>query len=204
MEKTLQITQEALDYLKNKDKKMCALIEKAGVIERPGEHDVFTSLVDGIIGQQISSVAAKTVKRRFIECVGGTMTAEGILAKTDAELQACGLSWRKVSYIKGVAESAVSGAVQYDKLPGMTKEEVMAQLLPLKGVGEWTVEMILLFSLGHPDIISYKDLAILRGIALLYGHKKVTKELFKKYEKRYSPYASVASLYLWHLAGGQV
>ena len=86
----------------------------------------------------------------------------------------------------------------------MTDNEVCAELSKLNGVGLWTAEMIMIFSMQRPNILSYGDLAILRGMRMLYHHREITKPKFKKYWKRYSPYASCASLYLWAVAGGAI
>ena len=86
----------------------------------------------------------------------------------------------------------------------MPDEEVIRVLSSLKGIGVWTAEMILLFCLQRPDIFSYDDLAIQRGLRMVYHHRQVSRELFEKYRRRYSPYGSVASLYLWAVAGGAV
>ena len=91
-----------------------------------------------------------------------------------------------------------------DKLEHMNDAEAITALSSLKGIGKWTAEMILLFCLQRPDILSYDDLAIQRGLRMLYHHRKITRELFAKYQKRYSPYGSTAAIYLWAIAGGAI
>jgi DNA-3-methyladenine glycosylase II len=107
---------------------------------------------------------------------------------------------KKVGYIKGIAEEAMSGEIDFNNLNSLSDEEIIKKLTALHGIGVWTVEMLLIFSLNRPNIVSYKDLAICRGMMNLYGLKTLSKEQFEKYKKRYSPYGSVASLYLWHLS----
>jgi 3-methyladenine DNA glycosylase/8-oxoguanine DNA glycosylase len=110
------------------------------------------------------------------------------------------MSVRKAEYIKGIAEAAISGEVDFGTLHTLTDEEIIKKLSSLRGVGVWTAEMLLIFSLCRPDVVSYKDLAICRGMMNLYGLKELPIEKFERYKKRYSPYGSVASLYLWALS----
>lgn len=191
--------QKEIDYLKSKDKKLGAAIDRIGIIEREIIPDTFIALISSVVGQQISSKAADTVWNRLLELVG-SVTPESI-EKTDiAKIQACGMSLRKAGYIKGIAESAISGEVDFKMLPTMTDKEIIKKLSSLHGVGEWTAEMLLIFSLNRLDVVSFKDLAICRGMMKLYGLKELPNERFERYRKRYSPYGSVASLYLWALS----
>ena len=184
-----------LDYLRKKDKKLGALIDQTGILEREVNPDLFASLIESIIGQQISSKAARTVKHKLNELCG--MECEKLHSLSLEEIQSCGMSMRKAEYIKNIAEAAVSGEINFDALPGKSDAEIIEILTAIKGIGIWTVEMLLIFSLMRPDVVSYGDLAIRRGMMRLYGHKELPKERFMKYAKRYSPYGSVASLYLW-------
>lgn len=102
------------------------------------------------------------------------------------------------------AEKVVSGAFSLNAIYDMSDEDAIAALSSLKGVGVWTAEMILLFCLQRPNIFSYGDLAILRGVRMVYRHKELPKERFERYRKRLSPYCSVASLYFWAVAGGAI
>lgn len=191
--------QKEIDYLKSKDKKLGAAIDKIGIINRKVTPNTFEALISSVVGQQISSKAAATVWNRLIELLG-SITPESIMQEDISNIQVCGMSQRKAGYIKGVAEAAISGEVDFNNLHTMTDEEIIKKLSSLHGVGEWTAEMLLIFSLNRPDVVSYKDLAIRRGMMNLYGLKELPKEKFDKYRKRYSPYGSVASLYLWALS----
>ena len=97
-----------------------------------------------------------------------------------------------------------SGEFDIDRIEGLSDDEVIGELVKLKGVGVWTAEMLLLFCLERPDVLSYDDLAIQRGLRMVYHHRKIDRKLFEKYRRRFSPYGSVASLYLWAAAGGAV
>ena len=169
------------------------------MIEREVIPDPFTALVSSIVGQQISSKAADTVWNR-LEALLETITPESIAKTEISEIQACGMSARKAGYIKGAAEAALSGQVDFNALHTLSDEEIIIKLSSLRGVGIWTAEMLLIFSLCRPDVVSFKDLAICRGMMNLYGLKELPKEKFERYRKRYSPYGSVASLYLWALS----
>lgn len=188
-----------IEYLKKKDKKLGAAIEKIGIIERKITPDPFKALVSSIVNQQISNKAAETVWNRFTNVIG-VVTPENIEKVSLEEIQGCGMSLRKVGYIKGIAEAAISGEVNFEELNDLTDVEIIKKLSALKGVGVWTAEMLLIFSLCRPDVVSYGDLAIRRGMMNLYGLKELPKEKFERYRKRYSPYGSVASLYLWALS----
>lgn len=191
--------QKEIEYLKNRDKKLGAAIERIGIIKRGIIPDPFTALVSSVVGQQISSKAADTVWDR-LEKLLGDITPESIGKVELSAIQSCGMSIRKASYIKGIGEAALSGTVNFDTLHTLSDEEIINKLSSLHGVGVWTAEMLLIFSLCRPDVVSYRDLAIRRGMMKLYGLKELTKDRFERYRKRYSPYGSVASLYLWEIS----
>jgi 3-methyladenine DNA glycosylase/8-oxoguanine DNA glycosylase len=195
-----QYTFAELDALKRKDKKLAAVIGRYGVIEREVNRDVFSALAGSIISQQISGKAADTVERKLISLCGGAATPEAICGADIAEIQKCGMSMRKAQYIKSAGEAALNGGLDLSKLHGMADEDIISQLTSLPGIGVWTAEMLLIFSLERMDVLSHGDLAIRRGLCKLYSHKSITKEQFARYKKRYSPYGSIASLYLWRLS----
>jgi len=192
-----------IEYLKSKDKVLGAAIDKIGHIYRPARTDLFTSVVNSIIGQQISTTAQKTIWKRMTEHFGD-LNADTICSSSVNDLQSFGTTFKKAEYIMGFAEKVQTGELDLDALYDQSDEEVIRRLSELKGIGVWTAEMIMTFCMGRPNIISYGDLAILRGMRMLYHHKKIDKKLFEKYRRRYSPYGSVASLYLWAIAGGAI
>lgn len=195
--------EEAIAYLKEKDPILGEAIDRIGPVKRGVDPDLFASLVNSIIGQQISSKAHVTIWNRLVDKLG-EVTPENVLAHSDEELQSIGVSFRKVSYIKGTAEKIISGELDINALYELSDEELCRELSKLNGIGKWTAEMLMLFSMERPDVLSYGDLAIVRGLRMLYRHRKITPELYAKYKRRYSPYASVASLYLWEIAGGAI
>ena len=197
-----QYGEKEITHLKSVDKTLGAAIERIGFIERPVVPDLFTSLIRSIIAQQISAKAAETISRRMLERLKD-ITPQTISAVSIEEIQQLGMSMRKAGYIKDVAASVLSGKFDIDALNTMPDNEVCCRLSALKGIGVWTAEMLMIFTMQRPDILSWDDLAIQRGLRMLYRHRKITKELFTKYKRRYSPYATVASLYLWAIAGGE-
>jgi DNA-3-methyladenine glycosylase II len=190
-----------LNWLKSRDAALAFAIDKIGHISRPVMPDLFEALVHSIVGQQISNKAVATIWARIQERVG-TVTPNNIAELPVEELQQCGISMRKAGYIKEVAETVVSGGLNLDALRDMTDSEVCKRLSQIRGIGVWTAEMLMTFSMQRPDVMSWDDLAIHRGLRMLYRHRKITPALFIKYKRRYSPYGTVASLYLWAIAGG--
>ncbi|MDP4127149.1 MAG: DNA-3-methyladenine glycosylase [Bacillota bacterium] len=188
-----------IEYLKSRDKKLGAAIEKIGMIKREVIPDPFSALVSSIVSQQISKKAAETIWNRLSNLTG-SITPQSIAKVNLSEIQSCGMTIRKAGYIKGIANAAISGEVNFGALYTLTDGEIIKRLSALNGVGVWTAEMLLIFSLCRPDVVSYGDLAIRRGMMNVYGLKELPKEKFDRYRKRYSPYGSVASLYLWELS----
>ncbi len=188
-----------LDYLSKKDKRFAAAIARIGIIEREVEPDLFAALVNSIVGQQISTKAHKTIWNRMKETLH-SITPETISSYDLDRLQQFGISFRKAEYIKNAADQVLSGALDIETLRGMDDSAAISELVKLPGIGVWTAEMLLLFSLQRSDILSFGDFAIIRGIKKLYGHKTVDRERFERYRKRFSPYGSVASLYLWAIS----
>lgn len=195
-----QYGEKEINTLKNRDKRLAALIERIGDIKRPLTPDLFTALVKNIIEQQISVSAAVTVNLRLLKLCEGLYTPERIAKLSEQEIQQCGMTMRKAGYIISIADAIISEKLNLNKIPDMTDKEVIDTLIQLKGIGVWTAEMLLISSLNRPDILSWGDLAIQRGIMRLYRHKTLDKVRFARYRKRYSPYGSTASLYLWALS----
>lgn len=186
-------------YLRERDPELGELIDRYGFQEREIEEDLFVSLVSTIISQQISGKAAVTVYNRLEERFGG-IDAEKLALAPAEEIQKAGMSMRKAGYIKSAAEAVCGGGLDIELLRGMNNDELEKTLVGLKGIGKWTAEMLMIFSLGRPDVLSYLDLGIRRGICSLHGHDELSPEEFERYRELYSPYGSVASLYLWALS----
>ena len=188
-----------IDWLKSRDPVLGAEMDRMGKIRRKVNPDLFSSLVNSIVGQQISTKAQATVwnrmKERFVP-----LAPDRIGSASIEELQSCGISMRKAEYIKGIAVAVLDGSLD---LPGLSKlpdDEVCKELVRIKGIGIWTAEMLMIFSMHRKDILSWGDLGIQRGLKILYKQPEITREFFNKAKERYSPYASTASLYLWAIS----
>lgn len=192
-----------LAYLRKKDKRLCEVIDKVGMIERKVDTDLFSSVVHHIVGQQISSKAQATIWQRM-QAALGDVKAESILNAGIPKLQSFGMTFRKAEYITDFAQKVESGDFDLAAVAAMDDEEAIRALSSLKGIGVWTAEMILLFCLQRPNVFSFDDLAIQRGLRMVYHHRVITRQLFEKYRRRFSPYGSVASLYFWAVAGGAI
>lgn len=199
MERFFEYTETETEYLKSKDEKMAVLIDKVGHIYRPVKPGLYEALVDSIIGQQISTAAHQTIRRRA-EKKFGALTPEKVISIPDRELQSIGITFRKVGYIKDFTQKVIDGKFDIDALNTMNDEDVIKRLVSLKGVGKWTAEMLLTFCLQRRDVLSYGDLAVRRGIMKLYGMEDLSEEDFHLLTDRFSPYRSVAALYIWHYA----
>jgi len=165
---------------------------------------VYESLLSSIISQQISTSAAKSVLAKFLKLFRGKYPSFKVLLKTpDEKLKAVGLSRQKISYMKNVAEHFIAEKLDENIFHKMNDQEVIDDLVKIKGVGEWTAEMILIFTLNRPDVFSYKDLALVAPVLKLYKIKKekyVPKKLKEKVLKitdKWSPHRTLASRYLW-------
>lgn len=194
---------QALLYLKSKDQTLGEVIDKIGHIDRGVDTDLFASVVHHIIGQQISTKAQATIWQRISENLG-VLNADSIIAAGVEKLQSFGMTFRKAEYITDFAVKIKNGTFNLEGIWHKSDEEAIAALRSLKGIGVWTAEMILLFCMQRQNIFSFDDLAIQRGLRMVYHHRNIDRKLFEKYRRRFSPYCSVASLYLWAVAGGAI
>lgn len=195
--------EDAVIFLKKKDKIMKKLIENYGFLERAIYPDLFACLSRSIIAQQISTKAAKTVVKRFDNLLGGVSSPQKTLAIEDEALRSIGLSGRKIAYIKGVAEKTVSGELDKASLSALSDEDLIKKLASLNGVGVWTAEMTLIFCFERLDVFSWGDLVVRNNLVKLYGLPSLDRKSFDLYKKRFSPYGSVASFYLWKYADNE-
>jgi DNA-3-methyladenine glycosylase II len=190
---------DEVEYLRKRDRELARVIDEIGPIERKVIPDPFTALVHTIVAQQISSRAAAAIWNRLQEQLGG-IRPEMIAAASVEELRRCGLSGRKAGYIRDIGEAVARGELDLAELRTLSDDDVIRRLTALPGIGRWSAEMYLIFSLQRPDVVSWGDLAIRRGMMNLYGLTTLRQDQFDRYRRRYSPYGSVASLYLWALS----
>ncbi len=191
-----------MEYLKQADKALGSAIDRIGKVERVIIPDLFPGLMYVMIGQQISLKAARTIWDRLQEYF--TEVIPEVLAEASVEeIQALGLPTKRAGYMKEIAQRITEGDFDLGRLYQLSDQEVIGELTKLHGIGVWTAEMLLLNSMERPDIVSFGDIAIRRGMMLLYGLDLLSREQFEEYRSRFSPYGSVASIYLWRISYGE-
>lgn len=191
------------EYLSRKDPRLGLLIDHIGHIERRVNPDIYSSIIHQIVSQQISSGARDTIWTRFEERLG-RVELNSVLSLSEGEIQAMGMSNRKARYILDFSTKVKEEVVNLKELHYMKDEEVIESLCQVKGIGPWTAQMTLIFSMERPDVISYGDFAIRKGMMLLYGLDELSKKKFNQIASAYSPYSTVASLYLWEASRGNL
>ncbi|MEK7587447.1 MAG: DNA-3-methyladenine glycosylase [Patescibacteria group bacterium] len=161
--------------------------------------DIFSDLIESVICQQLSNKAGATIFERFRTLFPKKIiTPKKVLAMPDEKIRSTGPSWSKVSYIKNIARAVVSGNLDLQKINEKSDEDVIVELTKIKGIGRWTAEMFLMFTLGREDIFSYGDLGLRKGIMKLYGYKKEpTEQQMEKLATRWKPYRTYAARILW-------
>jgi len=181
------------------DKYIAPLVKKWGscTINKSPKSKYFTDLLEAITNQQLSGKAASTIFGRVkILCKGG-ISPEAILKLTEAKLRKAGLSYAKIKYVKDLSGSIVNYKLKIENLDKLSDEEVKDQLVQVKGIGPWTADMFLMFSLARPDIFPVEDLGIKNGFEKVTGKKFDRVKSAKFAEKYWAPYRTVASWYLW-------
>jgi DNA-3-methyladenine glycosylase II len=189
---------KALDHLKKSDAILASIIARVGPCKMAYRDPTFEMLARAIVFQQLSTKAARTIYGRLEEAAGGTLTPESIQNLSVGEMRRAGLSRQKLGYIRDLAEHALSGKVDFAKLPAMSDEEVIVSLTDIKGVGVWTAHMFLLFSLRRPNVLPIGDLGVRMAIQRAYKKRKMpTPKQVEQIAKGWHPYCSFAAWYLW-------
>lgn len=189
------------EHLK-KDKRLKKVIDAVGTIKNSKQEDLYFSLIRAIVSQQLSVKAAATIFARFLQLFKDQYPhPKEVLKIKDETLRAAGLSYQKASYLKNIAQFSIEKTLDYAKLKSMKDDELVEYLVQIKGVGRWTVEMLLMFSLGREDVFPKDDLGIQNGIKKLYNIEPLNKkDLFTQMEviaEKWKPYRTLASKYLW-------
>jgi DNA-3-methyladenine glycosylase II len=192
---------QAENHLREHDAVLAPIIAKYGSCTIRPHHNYYQELVGSIIGQQLSVKAGAAITKRFVALFGNTFpTPQAILQKSVDELRTAGLSRAKATYIHDLAQHIIGGKVRFEHLDALSNEKVIAELSAVKGIGEWTAHMFMMFCMGRLDILAYGDLGIRNGVQKLYGLDHVPmrediEAIAKKYQ--WQPYASVACWYIW-------
>ncbi len=167
-------------------------------IKRKTSDNYFASLCESIISQQLSVKAGDVIYKRFLHLIENNISPEHVLKLTQEQLRNIGISNAKAKYILDLASKVHNKEVHLELLKNMTEEEVIAELIKVKGIGQWTAEMFLMFSLGRDDVFSTGDLGLKRAIEKLYTIENPSKELLLEMSKKWSPYRTYAARILWH------
>ena len=194
--------QKAADHLAEYDATLRPIITRAGLPTFRPHREYYRELGGSIISQQLSVKAAATIERRFCELFGGAFPEPAaIVQRTVDELRPAGLSRAKAIYIRDLAQHVLDGKVRFDKLDRQTNDEVIAALTDVKGIGEWTAHMFLIFCMGRLDVLPTGDLGIRNGIRKLYKLDQLPSPqqiVSLAQEHSWHPYESAASWYIWH------
>jgi len=197
------VVQAATAYLAEHDPVLAPVIAAAGPCTIRPHRNYYQALVTEIIGQQLSVKAAASIRKRFVALFDAQdiPPADHILTKSVEELRGAGLSYAKAAYVRDLAQHVIDGKVQFDHLDALSNDEISQELIAVKGVGQWTVHMFLMFCMGRMDVLPVGDLGIKNGIQKLYklDHLPTAADIEAIAAKyHWHPYESVASWYVWH------
>ncbi len=188
---------KAKRVLARKDPVMARIMRAHPKVFLARRGEPFRTLARAIVGQQISVKAAQSVWDRFVACVG-EVVPENVLARPRPALRACGLSDRKTEYIADLAQHFADGRIHVHRWPEMPDEAIIAELVEVRGIGRWTAEMFLMFSLLRPDVYPLDDLGLQKGLRLAYfGGRRISLKRMQKLGEGWRPWRSVATWYMW-------
>jgi DNA-3-methyladenine glycosylase II len=189
---------KAIHHLRKSDPVLSVIIKSVGSYKMNYDDPAFASLAEAIVYQQLHGKAAATIFKRLTDLTGLPLTPQGILKLSEEQMRGAGLSKQKLSYLRDLAAKAASGEVDFAKLPDLPDDEVIKELTKIKGIGVWTAQMFLMFSLRRPNVLPTGDLGIQMAIRKHYRKRKLPKPAqMEKIAKCWEPYRSVACWYLW-------
>ena len=195
----------ALRHLSHADKRIEKLIDKFGPPNFNLMNNYYESLIRSIVYQQLSGKAASIIYERFLDLFVFDIYPEpkDILAVSIETLRSSGLSYQKVNYIRDLSEKWQDGTMNLTDIDSMTDEEISSELIKVKGIGQWTADMFLMFTLGRPDVFPFGDLGIQKGVMILTNMNRLpTQKEMERKTKKWQPYRTVAAWYLWKLVDG--
>jgi len=198
---TDDVAADAARYLSEHDPALAPVIARIGPCTIRPHRNYYQELVDSIISQQLSVKAAAAIEQRFREMFGGAFpTPEQILTKDIEQLRAIGFSRAKANYVRDLAQHVIDGELRFDHLDTLDNDAVVTELTAVKGIGEWTAHMFLMFCMGRSDILPVGDLGIKNGVRALYSFADVPspddiRRIAAK--NQWHPHESIASWYVW-------
>lgn len=196
-----KLSKQIVDHFAIVDPKILKVLETVNLdewFEEKSSDDHFYNLTRNIIYQQLAGKAASTIFGRFEQLVGGKVKPEKIAQFEDQAFRDCGLSWAKAKYVKDLASKVISREVILENLDTLYDESVIAELTKVKGIGRWTAEMFLMFTLHRPNVFSYGDLGLKNGFAKLYRIDNPSVSDIKSIVDTWEPYKTYGSIALWH------
>ena len=197
--KSFHYTDEELQALKKKDKVLATEIERIGPVEREVIPNIFQALINAIIGQVISTKVAKALWEKM-EASLGEISPEVFENLSIEDIKAYGLTQKKAETIKLISHMVLNKELLLDTFHNLSNDEVIKELIKIKGIGVWTAEMILINSMERKDVMSFGDIAIKRGLCKVHNLESIGKKEFEEYRKLYSPLGSIASIYFWKIS----
>jgi DNA-3-methyladenine glycosylase II len=193
---TFVVSTEAVEHFRRTDPVLHSLVERVGPLSIGLESDYFASLAGAITGQQLSSAAAATIWGR-VTALLGRVNPQTVLAADGESLRSAGLSRSKIIYLRDLASHVTAGRLDLAHIATLPDEDAVDQLIAVKGIGRWTVEMFLIFSLGRPDVLALDDTALRSTVAWLYDLPAPERDAVARMGERWMPHRTAASLYLW-------
>ena len=188
----------ALAHLRSADPVLAEIIERVGPYAMQYHEPTFRALVRSIVFQQLHGKAARTIFERLVEKAGGEITPDSILKLRPRQMRAVGLSKQKLTYIRDLARKTRAGVVEFERFAEMSDDQIIAELTTVKGIGQWTAHMFLMFALRRPNILPTGDYGVRAAMRKAYGMKVLPKpRTMTRMAKSWHPYCSIASWYMW-------
>jgi DNA-3-methyladenine glycosylase II len=198
MAKKLVAGQDAIAELSRLDPVLADLLEQIEPIEITLQEDLFVSLASAIVGQQLSNRVAEVLWERLVSIAQEPLSPKTLLSMEEESLRTIGISYSKIKYLQALSSALMDGSLDLDRLHLLEDDEIIAQLTSVKGIGPWTAEMFLIFSLGRIDVFSAGDGGLQRAVKWLYQLDQTPGiEEMKRISRRWKPYRTIAALYLW-------
>ena len=189
---------QALGHLRSADPVLAAIIQRVGPYAMQYHEPTFRALVRSIVFQQLHGKAARTIFERLVQKASGEITPDSILKLRPAQMRAVGLSKQKLTYIRDLARKTRDGVVEFERFAQMSDDDIIAELTQVKGIGQWTAHMFLMFALRRPNILPTGDYGVRAAMRKAYGMKVMPKpRTMERMAKSWHPYCSIASWYMW-------
>ncbi len=194
-----RVFRKGFDHIRSRDRTLALVMEKHGVIKFKAEGEMFEALVESILSQQLAGPAASAIIRKVRAIYpDGVLEAKAVYKTPMRKLRAAGVSPQKLGYLRDLSGRVFRGKIDLEALRDMSDEEIITTLDEVKGIGPWTVHMLLIFTLGRPDVLPVDDFGIRKGVQQLYSLRELPKKAeIEKLAENWRPFCSVASLYLW-------